>query len=161
MNGFFAAAEIAVVASRRIQIKQLIEEGNKNAEILKFKEEPDRFLATIQIAITLGSVLAAAIGGATAVQIIKPAILTIPVKAIAASSEAISIGIVTIVITFFFASLRRAYSEINRAVKSDSGRSQNCTDLLKCFRRTRPLRKDPDVQHEFIAQAVREKNLYG
>lgn len=102
LNGFFAAAEIAVVASRRIRIKQLIEEGNKNAEILnRFKEEPDRFLATIQIAITLGSVLAAAIGGATAVQIIKPAILTIPVKAIAASSEAISIGIVTIVITFF------------------------------------------------------------
>jgi putative hemolysin len=102
LNGFFAAAEIAVVASRRIRIKQLIEEGNKNAEILnRFKEEPDRFLATIQIAITLGGVLAAAIGGATAVQIIKPAILTIPVKAIAASSEAIAIGIVTIIITFF------------------------------------------------------------
>ena len=102
LNGFFAAAEIAVVASRRIRIKQLIEEGDENAEILnRFKEEPDRFLATIQIAITLGGVLAAAIGGATAVQIIKPAISTLPIKAVAASSEAISIGIVTIIITFF------------------------------------------------------------
>ncbi|TFG36851.1 MAG: DUF21 domain-containing protein, partial [Nitrospirales bacterium] len=75
INGFFAAAEIAVVATRRIRIRQLVEEGNKNALILqKFKEEPDRFLATIQIGITFAGVFAAAIGGATAVKIIKPAI---------------------------------------------------------------------------------------
>jgi putative hemolysin len=102
INGFFAAAEIAVVATRRIRIRQLVEEGNKNALILqKFKEEPDRFLATIQIGITLAGVIAAAIGGATAIQIIKPAIEEIPVKPVAASAEAISIGIVTLVITYF------------------------------------------------------------
>src|SRR5512139_1699778 len=101
LNGLFAAAEIAVVTARRSRIKQLMEEGNKNAEILfRFKEEPDRFLATIQIAITLGSVLASAIGGAAAVQYIKPIISEIPYKAIAASSEAISIGIVSIAITY-------------------------------------------------------------
>jgi putative hemolysin len=102
INGFFAAAEIAVVATRRIRIRKLVEEGNKNALILqKFKEEPDRFLATIQIGITLAGVIAAAIGGATAVQIIKPAIQEIPIKPIAASAEAVSIGIVTLVITYF------------------------------------------------------------
>ena len=67
----------------------------------KFKEEPDRFLATIQIAITLIGVLACAIGGAAAIEIIKPAIREIPFKLIAASSEAIAIGVVTIVITYF------------------------------------------------------------
>ena len=102
INGFFAAAEIAVVATRRIRIRKLVEEGNKNALILqKFKEEPDRFLATIQIGITLAGVIAAAIGGATAVKVIKPAIQEIPVKPIAASAEAVSIGIVTLVITYF------------------------------------------------------------
>ncbi|MBM4145257.1 MAG: HlyC/CorC family transporter [Nitrospira sp.] len=102
INGFFAAAEISVVATRRIRIRQLIEEGNKNALILKkFKEEPDRFLATIQIGITFAGVFAAAIGGAAAVKIIKPAIQEIPVKLVAASAEAISIGIVTVVITYF------------------------------------------------------------
>ena len=102
INGFFAAAEISVVATRRIRIRQLIEEGNKNALILKkFKEEPDRFLATIQIGITFAGVFAAAIGGATAVKIIKPAIQEIPLKLLAASAEAVSIGIVTIVITYF------------------------------------------------------------
>ena len=102
INGFFAAAEISVVATRRIRIRQLVEEGNKNALILKkFKEDPDRFLATIQIGITFAGVFAAAIGGATAVKIIKPAIQEIPLTPVAASAEAISIGIVTIVITYF------------------------------------------------------------
>jgi putative hemolysin len=102
VNGFFAAAEIAVVATRRIRIRQLVEQGNKNALVLKkFKENPERFLATTQIGITLAGVIAAAIGGATAVKIIKPAIQQIPVKAVAASAEAISIGIATLVITYF------------------------------------------------------------
>jgi magnesium and cobalt exporter, CNNM family len=102
INGFFAAAEIAVIATRRIRIRQLVEEGNKNALILqKFKEDPDRFLATIQIGITFAGVIAAAIGGATAVQVIKPAIQEIPIKPIAASAEGLSIGLVTLVITYF------------------------------------------------------------
>ncbi|MEW6001478.1 MAG: hemolysin family protein [Nitrospirota bacterium] len=102
LNGFFAAAEIAVVTARKTRIKQLIEEGERNARILhKFKEEPDRFLATIQIGITLVGVFAAAIGGAAAIEVLKPAIQKIPLRPIAASSEAIAIGIVTIVITYF------------------------------------------------------------
>jgi len=102
LNGLFAAAEIAVVAARKSRIKQLMEGGDKKAAILyRFKEEPDRFLATIQIAITLAGVLASAIGGATAIQTIKPIIEGVPIRPIAASSEAISIGIVAIVITYF------------------------------------------------------------
>jgi len=102
INGFFAAAEIAVIATRRTRVRQLIEEGNKNALLLKkFKEEPERFLATIQIGITLAGVIAAAIGGAAAVTVIKPAIQRIPVEPIAASAEAVAIGVVTICITYF------------------------------------------------------------
>lgn len=102
LNGLFAAAEIAVVTARKSRIKQLMEEGDKNASILyRFKEEPDRFLATIQIAITLVGVLASVIGGAAAIEVIKPAISAIPIRPIALSSEAIAIGIVTIVITYF------------------------------------------------------------
>ncbi len=102
LNGFFAAAEIAVVSIRKSRIKQLIEEGNRTAEILRrFKENPDKFLATIQIAITFVGVLAAALGGAAAIQIIKPAIKRIDVPLISVSSEAIAIGIVTVSITYF------------------------------------------------------------
>src|SRR5208282_2099217 len=103
INAFFAASEIAVVTSRRTRIKQLMDEGNKNAAILyKLKDRPDRFLATIQIGITLTADLASAIGGAAAVKILKPLLKEVPVAFIAASSEAIAIGFVVIVITFFF-----------------------------------------------------------
>lgn len=103
INGFFAASEIAVVTNRRTRIKQLVDEGKKNASILyKLREKPDRFLATIQIGITLTADLASAIGGAAAVKNIKPLLQAVPIQFIAASSEAISIGIVVIVITFFF-----------------------------------------------------------
>ena len=102
INGFFAGAEIAVVTARRSHIRHLVEEGNIRAEILhKFKVEPERFLATTQLGVTLAGVIAAAIGGAIAIKTIKPLIMEIPVKPIAASSEAIALGLVTILITFF------------------------------------------------------------
>jgi putative hemolysin len=101
LNGIFAAAEIAVVTSRKSRIKQLMEEGEHNAEILfAFKEDPDKFLATIQIAVTLVGVLAGAIGGAAAIEVIKPALQQIPFRPVAASAEAIAIGLVTVVITY-------------------------------------------------------------
>jgi putative hemolysin len=68
LNGLFAAAEIAVITLRRTRVKQLIDEGNKRAVILdKFRKQPNRFLATIQLGITLAGVIASAIGGAAAV----------------------------------------------------------------------------------------------
>lgn len=101
VNGFFAASEIAVVTIRRIRIKQLVEEGKKNADILhKLRETPDKFLATIQIGVTLAGALASAIGGAAAVEVIKPVLKTVPVAFISASSEAIAIGIVVVCITY-------------------------------------------------------------
>lgn len=102
VNGFFAASEIAIVTIRRSRLKQLIEEGNANAQILdKLREEPDRFLATIQIGVTLAGALASAIGGAAAVTVVKPLLQDVPIGIISASSEALAIGIVVAVITYF------------------------------------------------------------
>ncbi|MGZ3605858.1 MAG: hemolysin family protein [Thermodesulfobacteriota bacterium] len=102
LNGYLAGTEIAVVTARKSHIKHLAESGNKNAKaFLRLKEEPDRFLATIQIGITTVSVLASAVGGVAAVRAIQPALKAIPVKIISLGAEPISIGIVVIVITFF------------------------------------------------------------
>ena len=102
LNGYLAGTEIAVVTARKSQIKQLAESGKKSAKIfLKLKEEPDRFLATIQIGITGVGVLASAVGGAAAVKIIKPALQAVPIKIISLAAEPISIGIVVVVITYF------------------------------------------------------------
>src|SRR4030042_2168455 len=102
INGFFAAAEIAVVKLRRIRIKQLVNEGKKNAVVLeKLREEPDKFLATIQIGVTLSVAIASAIGGAVAVETLKPDLKSIPIPIISLSSDVISIAVVTVIITYF------------------------------------------------------------
>jgi putative hemolysin len=102
LNGFFAAAEIAVVTARRTRIKQLIDEGRKNAAILKrLREEPDKFLATIQIGVTLAVALASVISGAFAHKVLKPVLENVPIPAIAISSDAIAIGVAAVIITYF------------------------------------------------------------
>src|SRR4030043_718903 len=102
INGYLSGTEIAVVTARKSHIKHLAESGKKNAKIfLRLKEEPDRFLATIQIGITVVGVLASAVGGATAVKVIKPALQTVPIKAISLAAEPIAIGVVVIIITYF------------------------------------------------------------
>jgi putative hemolysin len=101
LNGVFSAAEIAVVTLRRSRLRQLIEEKKSNALIVeKFKENPDKFLATIQVGITLIGSLASAVAGAYAIINIKPIIENIPIKFIAASAEAISITMVVIIFTY-------------------------------------------------------------
>ena len=101
INGFFAASEIAIVSMRRSRIKQLIEEGRLNAEVLhRLREEPDRFLATIQIGVTIAGALASAIGGAAAAETLKPLLKSVPVPFIASASGPIAIGIVVLAIAY-------------------------------------------------------------
>lgn len=101
INGFFAASEIAVVSVRKSRIKQLLEEGKTNAKFLsELRHNPDRFLATIQFGVTCAGAIASAIGGATAIDKIKPILQEVPITVISKSSEAISIGIVVIFVTY-------------------------------------------------------------
>ena len=62
-NGFFAATETSVISVSRARIQQLADEGVRNARIVKgFHQNIERFLTTIQIAITTVGFLASAIG---------------------------------------------------------------------------------------------------
>jgi len=103
LNGYLAGTEIAFVTARKSQIKQMAESGKRNAKIfLRLKEEPDRFLATIQIGITTVGVLASAIGGAASVKVLEPLLKEVPIKAISLAAGPIAIGIVVVIITYFF-----------------------------------------------------------
>jgi putative hemolysin len=65
LNGFFAAAEIAILTARRGRLSQLADEGDGAARTaLNLSQDADRFLPTVQVGITLVSTLAAAFGGA-------------------------------------------------------------------------------------------------
>ena len=53
-NAFFAMSEIAIISLNDTKMQKLAEEGNKKAkQIVKLTENPNRFLSTIQIGVTL------------------------------------------------------------------------------------------------------------
>lgn len=63
-NGIFSGAEMAIVASRRGRLRSLADAGDTKARTaLDLASNPDRFLPTVQIGVTLVGTLAAAYGG--------------------------------------------------------------------------------------------------
>ena len=67
LNAFFAGAEMAVVSARTARLRALAEDGNpRAAAALRLKLDPDRFLATVQVGVTLVGTLASAVGGVSA-----------------------------------------------------------------------------------------------
>ncbi len=102
LNGFFSCSEIAIIAVRRSRIKQLMEQGNRRAGFVHLlQEDSERFLATIQIGVTVVSSLAAAVGGIVAIQKIQPLLEQIPSTAIQGASEILAVGFVVILISYF------------------------------------------------------------
>lgn len=65
-NGIFAMAEIAIVSAKKARLQKRANDGSAGAKLaLKLTENPERFLSTVQIGITLVGVLAGAFGGAS------------------------------------------------------------------------------------------------
>ncbi len=100
-NGFFAASEIAMIATRKTRIDALLEKGVRSAAaVARLKNDPDRFLATVQIGVTLVGTLASAIGGAAAIGYLKPAIESWPLPLVADWGESIAILLVVVPIAY-------------------------------------------------------------
>lgn len=98
-NGVFAMSEIAVVSSRKARLHHLARQGSRRAaDALRLAENPDRFLSTVQIGITLIGVAAGAFGGATIAAQLDSYLETIP--GVSAYSEAIGVGVVVLGITY-------------------------------------------------------------
>ena len=112
-NGLFAAAEIAIIATRKSRIDALLEKGVKSAAaVARLKNDPDRFLATVQIGVTVVSSLASAIGGAAAIGYLQPRIEALPVPLISRWSEFIAILLVVLPISYLSLVLGGAGSEV-------------------------------------------------
>src|SRR5215472_10667303 len=66
LNGLFAMAEAAMLASRQARLQHAADSGRVGARAaLELARDPSRFLATVQIGITVISVLASALGSVT------------------------------------------------------------------------------------------------
>lgn len=66
INGLFSMSEMAVVSSRKPRLQKLADDGNRRAaNALTLAEDPNRFLSTVQIGMTLVGVLSGAFGAAS------------------------------------------------------------------------------------------------
>ena len=102
VNAFFAAAEIAFISLNDAKIEKMAKEGNKKAKsIEKMIKNPSKFLATIQIGITLAGFLSSAFAADTFVDKLAPVLNSwIPTVGVSAW-RAISLVIITIILSYF------------------------------------------------------------
>jgi putative hemolysin len=104
LNGFFSGAEIAVISARRGRLQALAEGGHRGARAaLRLKSDTDRFLATVQIGVTMVGTLASAVGGVAAIERIEPIVASVRIPWIANIAE--PIAVCTVVFTIAYLSL--------------------------------------------------------
>ena len=98
-NGIFAGAEIAVLTVRAARMQELVDRGSGRARaVLALKNQPERFLATVQVGITVVGASAAAFGGASLAERLTPFLMGFPLTV--EQAEAIAIGLVVAIVSF-------------------------------------------------------------
>jgi putative hemolysin len=96
LNAVFAGSEIALVSLREGQLARLEEQGGTGRRVADLARNPNQFLATIQIGITLAGFLASAVA---AVSLAEP--LVEPLGFLGAAAEPVAVVVVTIILAFF------------------------------------------------------------
>jgi putative hemolysin len=101
INAFLAASELALVSASRPRLRSMSEEGNSSAKrALDLAETPARFLATVQIGITVAGFFAAAVGAVTLTKYVDDGLGDLSVSFIANNSSTIAFVLVTVVLSF-------------------------------------------------------------
>ena len=100
LNGFFVAAEFALVGVRKTRIRQLSEEGNFNAKLaLDAVKNIDKYIAAVQLGITISSLGIGWVGESTLAQLIHPLFAFLPNKIDMIAAHTISVTIAFALIT--------------------------------------------------------------
>lgn len=102
INAFFAASEIALISLNDNKIRLLAATGNKKARLINdLVNEPSRFLATIQIGITLAGFLASAFASESFADPIVKAIMAAEVPVSESVVKTISMVVITLILAYF------------------------------------------------------------
>jgi putative hemolysin len=99
VGGFFAAAEMALVSLREGQVRALSQRGKRGQRAAKLAQDPNRFLSSVQIGVTLATLLSGTFGAATLAGDLKRVFLHHGLSD--GLSAALSIAVVTLAISFF------------------------------------------------------------
>jgi putative hemolysin len=97
LNGFFAGAEISMISIRKSRLKNLIDQGNKRAkQVGLLLSQPDKFLATIQVGVTLAGTTASVLGGNALVPYLTPLLVRAGMKPHGAENLAVTLIVVVL-----------------------------------------------------------------
>ena len=98
LNAYFAGTEIALLSVSDIRLKALADEGDKRAKkLLKLTLKPEKFLSTIQIAITLSGFLGSALAADNFAEPLYQWFLSFGVKI----PETVLVIVITLILSFF------------------------------------------------------------
>lgn len=75
IGGFFASAELALVSLRESQVQRLVPEGRRGRRLLELTSNPNRFLAAVQVAVTLAGFVSAGFGAAQIAPQLAPVLM--------------------------------------------------------------------------------------
>ncbi len=102
LNGYFAAAEIALISARRAALSHAAEQGSRGAQAaLRLTEDPSRLLAAIQIGITLVGFMASAAAAIVLAQPLAEWLRSLGSPWLAGIASGLSVVIVTVLIAYF------------------------------------------------------------
>ena len=99
-NGFFVAAEFAIVTVRKTRIDQLIAEGNRGARaVRRAVTDPDSYIAATQLGITMASIGLGWIGEPALASMVQPALSSLPGGIAEATAHSVAVAIAFALIT--------------------------------------------------------------
>ena len=100
-NGFFVASEFAMVKVRKTRIEQLVKEGNGIAKIaLEAIKDLDKFIAAVQLGVTISSIGLGWVGESTLARIIEPVFEFLPGAGQTIATHTVSVSVAFALITF-------------------------------------------------------------
>jgi putative hemolysin len=99
-NGFFVAAEFAIVTVRKTRIDQLIAEGNVGARaVRRAVTDPDSYIAATQLGITMASIGLGWIGEPALAELLQPAVAFLPTSIAETTAHSISVAVAFAIVT--------------------------------------------------------------
>lgn len=102
MNAIFASAEIAVLSTSEAKLNKMAEEGNKKAKkLLYLMEQPSRFLATIQVAITFAGLLQSAFAAESFAGPLVDFLVGIGITVPQSVLKSVCIVVITVILGYF------------------------------------------------------------
>lgn len=102
LNAVFACAEIAVISFNDTKLEKLAEQGNKRAvRLAKLTGQPARFLATIQVAITLAGFLGSAFAADNFSDSLTAWLMNIGIALPEKTLDTISVILITVILSYF------------------------------------------------------------